>query len=414
MGRFFAHFWRVAPCLLAIIVDYMGYGLVYPLVASMFTEANINVFPHLGSIHLRNFYMGLAYLLYPLGMFFGASFLGDLSDLWGRKKVILLSVGGIAASFIVMASSILAHSVIWFLIGRLASGMMAGSQPLSQAAVADISTKETKPWNMALVSLTNCVGLVFGPLIAGIFSERWFIYDLGYSFPFYVAAFFALVTFFWIFFRFEETFKKKNRAAKKIDWTRPVRIFIEAFENKKVRLLALVLLLFQLAVALYYQNSAIYLSREFHFSSSAIGYFYGYLGLCFVAATLWAYPFALKHLSPINVSLLGLFVLGIFEVVLPFLPQIFVFFCIIFIMAVFNILAWTPLLTIFSNCVDETKQGWVMGIFSSTVAIGFILSGFSTNLLTLLGSQWIIFIGGILSIASGFFLLLYKKLHPSI
>ena len=207
MSKFFVYFWRVAPCLLAIIVDYMGYGLVYPLVTIMFSESGTDVFPHLSSIHLRDFYMGLAYLLYPLGMFFGASFLGDLSDLWGRKRVILLSVGGIAIGFLLMGGAVILTSVGLFLFGRLFSGIMAGSQPLSQAAVADVSTKEAKPWSMALVSLTNCVGLVFGPLLAGIFSEKWFVNDVGFSLPFFAAAVFAVISFLWILFRFEETYK---------------------------------------------------------------------------------------------------------------------------------------------------------------------------------------------------------------
>jgi DHA1 family tetracycline resistance protein-like MFS transporter len=85
MSRTYVNFWRLAPCLFAIIVDYMGLGLVYPIVAEMFTEVPDSVFPNVQSATSRDFYMGLAYVLYPLFMFFGASFLGDLSDNFGRK-----------------------------------------------------------------------------------------------------------------------------------------------------------------------------------------------------------------------------------------------------------------------------------------------------------------------------------------
>jgi hypothetical protein len=79
------------------------------------------------------------------------------------------------------------------------------------------------------------------------------------------------------------------------------------------------------------------------------------------------------------------------------------------IVAIFNILAWTPLLTIFSNCAGSDKQGWVMGIFSSMVAIGFILAGLSTNLLSLIGSAWVIFIGGIFALISAFLKFAYNS-----
>ena len=59
----------------------------------------------------------------------------------------------------------------------------------------------------------------------------------------------------------------------------------------------------------------------------------------------------------------------------------------------------------------ETRQGWVMGIMTAAVAIGFIISGLSTNLLTLIGSSSILFIGGILSIVSAYILYRYKKTY---
>ena len=143
-----------------------------------------------------------------------------------------------------------------------------------------------------------------------------------------------------------------------------------------------------------------------------IGFFYGFLGVCFVGATLLIYPLALKLFSFYRVCLYGLFGLGIFECLLCFLSIPWLFWLDIVVVATFNILAWTPLLTIFSNCVDASKQGWVMGIFSSMVAVGFIVAGFSANLLTLMGSQWVIFIGGLLALVSAFLLIAYNRLHP--
>lgn len=410
MRKFFTHFGRVAPCLFAIVVDYMGFGLVYPLVTMMFSASNIPVFPNLGSVHLKDFYMGLAYLLYPLGMFFGSSFLGDLSDSYGRKKIIQLALGGIVISFTIMASGILAKSVFLFLLGRLVSGLMAGSQPLAQAAIADISSEEDKPWNMALVSLTTCVAIVFGPMIAGIFSEKWFLREVGFSLPFFVAAFVALLTFFWITFGFKETYQPKLKRA--IHWLRPIKIFVEGFQNKRVRLIASALLLFQLAVGLYYQNAALFLSTYFHYSSSAIGYFYGFLGLSFVTGTLFVYPFALNRFSIHKICFWGLFLLAIFEVLLCWVKIAWLFWLDVWILATFNILAWTAIQTIFSNCVNADRQGWVMGIFTAMVAMGFVIAGLSANLLPYMGSNWVIFLGGILALLSAALLWLYDRRHP--
>src|ERR1700722_15511930 len=193
MKSHYLNFWRIAPCLFAIIVDYMGLGLVYPIVTAMFTEVPDTVFPHIQSLASRDFYMGLAYVLYPLFMFFGASFLGDLSDIYGRKKVLILTMVGIFVSFLLMSGGLVAHSIFLFLFGRALSGLMAGSQPLCMAAIADLSTPATKAWNMSLVTLTNCVGLVIGPFLGGVFTEGYFLKVVGFPFPFLMAAVIALI-----------------------------------------------------------------------------------------------------------------------------------------------------------------------------------------------------------------------------
>lgn len=95
------------PVLLATIIDAMGFGLVYPVMTSMFSVLHNNpFFADNISSHLRHFYLGLGFLLYPAAMFFGASFLGDLSDSLGRRKVLLICVFGLILSFSMMALGI--------------------------------------------------------------------------------------------------------------------------------------------------------------------------------------------------------------------------------------------------------------------------------------------------------------------
>lgn len=385
-------FLRIAPCLLAIIVDYAGFGLVYPLVSAMFTETHVEVFPYIHALALKNFYLSLAYLLYPLGMFFGASFLGDLSDAHGRKKVLELAMMGIFLSFMLMAFGVLFHLLSIFLLGRLLSGLMAGSQPLSQAAVADVSTSENKASNMSIVMLTNCVGVIFGPLIAGLFSSQLFIKEFGFSVPFFIAAFLALIAFFWILLGFKETYLHTEKA--KIDWTRPLRIFVEALKKPNVRFLSLIVLLFQFGLALYYQMVAIYLIHQFGYTSFKVGIFYGFLGIFFAAGILWIFPYAIKNYSLPLIAFFGLFINGLMVAVTGLTPIEVLVWIWTIPLAIFNVIGYTSLLTIFSNSADPSRQGWIMGVFAACVAIAFILAGLSANLLPWLAAPWQLVMGG--------------------
>lgn len=412
MNSHFSNLWKLTPCLFAIIVDYMGLGLVYPLVTAMFTEVHGTVFPHIHSAHQRDFYMALAFVLYPLFMFFGASFLGDLSDMYGRKKVLLIAMLGIFVSFLLMTGGVYIHSISLFLVGRALSGLMAGSQPLCMAAIADISTPTTKARNMSLVTLTNCVGLIFGPFIGGVFTENYFLNIFGFPFPFLIAAFFALVGLFLLFFYFQETFLVKIH--KKIHFTRPITIFRDAFRNKKILLLVLVVFLQMLGFMLYYQTIGIYLRALFQYSSSTLGFFYGYMGIFFALGVLVVIPYALKRWSIEAIATYGFLFCGIFALVSVFYKSELYIWLTVIPFAAANATGFTAIATLFSNSASEKHQGWVMGVLAATVSLSYIVSGFSANLLTLTSASGLIAIGGVSAIVSGLLLFYYKATYKAV
>ena len=126
----------IAPCLLAITVDSLGFGLVYPILTMMFGGTHRTLLGPGVSAAEADFLFGLGYMLYPAGMFFGASMLGDLSDRFGRKPVLLICMGGLSIATAMMAGGIALRSVSLLLFGRFLSGLMAGSQPIAQAATS--------------------------------------------------------------------------------------------------------------------------------------------------------------------------------------------------------------------------------------------------------------------------------------
>ncbi len=161
----------MAPCLFAIVIDALGFGLVYPVLTTLFTAEASPMLSADVSESLRYFYLGLGFMLYPFCMFFGAAFMADLSDNYGRKKILLICMAGIALSFLAMAIAVEIQSIALLMLGRAVSGIMAGSQPIAQAAIADLSTSQTKAKNMSIISLSFCVGTVLGPFIGGVTSD---------------------------------------------------------------------------------------------------------------------------------------------------------------------------------------------------------------------------------------------------
>lgn len=400
----------IAPCLFAIIVDGMGFGLVYPIMTAIFTGHNM-LSSH-ASAHLLHFYLGLGYMLYPLCMFFGASFMGDLSDNIGRKKVILFCMVGICISFLLMALGVVFTSIFLLMLGRALSGLMAGSQPIAQAAISDVSTPETKALNMSIMTLALSVANVAGPLIGGVCSDNQVLPFFNFSTPFFIAAIFAFIAVIWIFYGFKETFVQQTR--QRIDILRPVRIFIEAFLHPSVRVVACVFLLMQLGFSTYFQFILVLLKQKYNYQNWQLGVFNGFIGVCFALSLVIGMRILLKFWRINTIAVISLFIVGLGEIATVLVtPQVWVWVLAIPISA-FDMIAYTALLTAFSDAVDKSAQGWVMGIAGAVMALTWAVTGLAANLLPLLGTSGLIFIGGLFLIASGLLMKWYVARTPPV
>lgn len=391
----------IAPVLLAIMIDNMGFCLVYPMMTAIFAS-NV-VVSYSTPDGLRNFYLGLGYLLYPFGMFFGASFLGDLSDIWGRKKVLFISILGLLFSFILMGLGVTFSSLLALLLGRFLSGLMAGSQPIAQAAIVDQSTKETKAMNMSFITFALSIGLTLGPLIGSFASQ------LELSTPFYVAGFLCLGNLVWIAKSFHETHKVKQEA--KFDYLRPIKIFIEAYQHKGVGYLCLAFFLMQIGFGIYLPFTSLYLHKQFGYHAFGLGIFMAWIGLIFtfslIFITRWLFPrFKVQYLVTFF-----LFLTAIGEIGTAFASVEWVFWLLAIPTAMGDILAYTTMLTCFSDEAHESKQGWAMGVAIAVVAVSWTISGFFTNLVSTIGVEGVFFIGGISMLASACMMVRYARRH---
>jgi MFS transporter, DHA1 family, tetracycline resistance protein len=415
MKDLFFSFKQTGPLFFAILLDIFGFGLVYPVLTALFTSSHATILPPGTSQELRFFYMSLGFLLYPLFMFFGASYLGDLSDIWGRKKVLLLCMSGLFVGFFLMGFGITVSSITLLMIGRGFSGLMGASMPLALAAIADISTPENKAVHMSVVALVQSFGFVLGPLLGGVLSDPKVLPFFNFSLPFYVSSALAVLAFLWIVSAFQETFAKKTAKRKgHIDWKRVVQVFVEASKHPAIRTLCVVFLLMQVAIAFYMQLILIYYKQAFHYSSLEMGIFNAFLGLWFAVGIIFIVPYVAKRYRIEKVALFFLFVTAISELFIAFIPEEILLWIVAIPFALSANVAFAAMYTSFSNAADANSQGWVMGISGSIVAISFVLTGLSPTLVPLLGVKMQIFFGSILLLIGSFIMWGYCKSLPSL
>lgn len=398
-------FLTIAPALLAIIVDYFGWGLVYPLATAIINDPNSTLVPATTTLQMREFYLSLSFLLYPLCMLFGSSSLGDISDIFGRKKVLFFCTIGIGLSFLCMGVGLATSSLVLFLIGRAVSGFMAGTVPIAQATVVDLSSPEDKPFNLALLSLTFSVGLIIGPLIGSILSDtelsRWF----GYETPFFFSAILAFIAAVWIQVKFNHP--ERLHPTKTFSLLRPLILFKEAFQNAQLRTLSFVLFLFQFGVSLYIQTILIFLNSTLHYTSVGLGLFWVVMGIGFIVGLALLRKLtqtAIPATRVIFYSLIG-------QALAIILSSLFItqtpLWILGFLFAVVNPSSYALLMAVFSDVAPQESQGWVMGIWSAVVALAFVAGGLCNNLVPILGVDPVIFLGGAIVGLAG--VILYKS-----
>lgn len=397
------NFKEVAPCLFAVFVDILGFSLALPVLTALFTTGDF--LSAETSQSLRYGYLALGLVLYPFFMFFGSSFMGDLSDIVGRKKVLMLCMAGFFLGFCVMGVGVEIGSLVALFLGRSLTGLTAASLPVTMAAIADLSTPENKATHMSFVVFVQSLGFVLGPLIGGILSNPRFGSFFNDGIPFFFSGIFALIACIWIGVAFQESFEK---IGKKIHPLRVILVFVEVAKHPTIRLLTLVFLLHQIGIGLFIQLILIYLHRAFDYTSFQMGLFNGFMGM-WMGVGLFSIPYLSKRFRIEWVACIFIGLLGVSELLTSISTIEWLIWAFVIPLGMSGNIAWSAILTSFSHAADESSQGWALGITGAVVALSFMLTGFSPNLVPFFGVMPLIALGGGLLLISSLVMRFYTR-----
>ncbi len=187
--------------LVTVFVDVIGWGLIIPVMQDLISEMK-----HIPANEASPYGSWLL-SVYALVQFICAPILGNLSDKYGRRPVLLFSLFGFAVDYLFLA---LAPTYGWLFIGRIVAGITGASFTTASAYIADISTPESKAKNFGMIGAAFGLGFIVGPAIGGLLSG-W-----GIRAPFYAAAILCLLNFLYGYFVLPESLPKEHR--REVDW----------------------------------------------------------------------------------------------------------------------------------------------------------------------------------------------------
>ncbi|MBV9384825.1 MAG: TCR/Tet family MFS transporter, partial [Chroococcidiopsidaceae cyanobacterium CP_BM_ER_R8_30] len=249
--------------LVTLFLDVMGFGLSNPILPKLIEQL-------VGNVSTAAYEFGAISTLYALMLFVFSPIQGALSDQFGRKPVLLLSLFGTGLSYLAMA---LAPNLAWLFAAQIVNGMTGASAPVVSAYVADVSPTETRAKNFGLLGATVASGWVIGPALGGLLSFQ------GLQFPFLVAAIMTFLNLGYGFFVVSESHLPEHR--RPFSWKRanPIASVRLLGRNAKVLGLAGVMLCTSLALQCYISTWVLFTTYKFHWSSFEAGLSLALLGL---------------------------------------------------------------------------------------------------------------------------------------
>ena len=184
-----------------LFIDILGVGIIVPILPALVEEFLG------GDAAQAAVYYGVIISIYATMQFLCAPILGALSDRYGRRPVILVSLFGLGTDYLIQGW---APSIGWLFLGRIIAGIMGASITTANAYIADVSTPETRAQNFGFVGVAFGLGFSFGPALGGLLG--------GFSLrlPFFVSAGLALVNWLYGFFVLPESLAPEHRST--VSW----------------------------------------------------------------------------------------------------------------------------------------------------------------------------------------------------
>lgn len=341
-----------------VTIDAMGIGLILPVMPDLITEVR--------GAGLANaaVWGGVLSSTYAVMQFLCSPTLGNLSDRFGRRPILLVSMAVLAADYVLMSVA----GTIWLLIlGRIVAGIAAGTHATALAYMADISEPDKRAQNFGLISAGFGMGFVFGPLLAA------FLGDIDPRAPFVAAACLSAANFAFGYFILPESLPPERR--RPFQWRRanPAGGLLQIGKLPGVRVLLVVMLAYQIANFVYPAIWAYYGQAAFGWTSRMVGISLTVYGLAMAVVQGGLIRLILPRLGIVRTVYFGLILNTVCLVCYGLANEAWMIWALIPISALGAVVA-PAMQSVMSQAAGADQQGELQGVLASISSLSMIMS----------------------------------------
>ncbi|RMA42130.1 TCR/Tet family MFS transporter [Rhodophyticola porphyridii] len=344
--------------LITVALDAIGIGLILPVMPDLIREVRG---ADLANAALWGGILSAAYAVMQFGF---SPTLGNLSDRFGRRPILLVSMAVMALDYAVMAVA----GTIWLLLaGRIVAGIAAATHATALAYMADITEPDKRAQNFGLISAGFGVGFILGPILGGLLG------GLDPRAPFIAAACLAALSFVFGYIVLPESLPREKR--RPLRWRRanPLGALQHVGALPGVRLLLIVMLVYQISNFVYPAVWAYYTQAAFGWGTGKVGLSLALYGLAIAVVQAGLIRLILPRLGEVRAVYWGLILNMVCLVAYGLASQGWMIWALIPISAIGAIVA-PAMQAVMSRAAGADQQGELQGVLSSIAALSMILS----------------------------------------
>lgn len=342
-----------------VFVGFLGYSLMITIFTPMLMRNDSSMLAATDPVARRTILLGILLCLYPLGQFVGSPIMGSLSDRFGRKPILLISLSVTTLCYAVIATALTVASFPVLCLASLVAGLAEANIVTAQSAIADLVSPAERNRFFGYIYMSVSAAYIVGPLVGGKLADPNLVSWFSYATPFWAVFLLLILTTLSAGVFFHETRKPGTRGA--INVWKTFTSLGDVVTNQRLRKLYWLNFLFYLAIFGFFRCYPMYLVDEFHLGVSRVSEFVAWVGVPIVIANLWLTSFFSARFRIKTLAVASGFLTGAFMLLVVIPRPLKALWITLFLTSAALALCLPSCATMLSNSAGSNEQGSVMG-----------------------------------------------------